>query len=112
MLTPSHFNGVFKGSPLRAASPYLTFLAIPNSLNHPRLGFVISRKSAKHATSRNRVRRVIREQFRLAQHRLPALDFVIIGKPQLDTLDNEALRQLVERLWHTLKRRYAKSLSD
>lgn len=112
LLTPSHFNCVFKGSPLRAASPHLTMLAVSNHLGHPRLGFVISRKSAKRAVTRNRVKRVIREYFRLTQHRLPPVDLVIIGKPGLDKLDNEALKKLVERQCHTLQRRYKKSLSD
>jgi ribonuclease P protein component len=51
-----------------------------NDLTFPRLGVVASRRVGK-AVLRNRIKRLIREAFRLAQHELPAgLDILCIPK--------------------------------
>jgi len=62
-----------------------------NGLAHPRLGLSVGRV-AGGAVDRNRVKRLVREAFRLEQHALPAgLDFVVSVrgplKPPSDTLD-------------------------
>lgn len=43
----------------------------------PRLGILISRRHARAATERNRIKRCIREAFRLEQERLGALDLLV-----------------------------------
>ena len=48
-----------------------------NDLNVARLGLIMSKKTAKLATQRNYMRRVMRELFRLNQHKLPTIDLVI-----------------------------------
>ena len=48
-----------------------------NDLNVARLGLIVSKKTAKLATQRNYMRRVMRELFRLNQHKLPTIDLVI-----------------------------------
>ena len=59
LLTPEHFKRVF-AEPVRAASPQITLLACPNSLEHPRLGLAVPKKALKRAVWRNRVKRVVR----------------------------------------------------
>ncbi len=49
----------------------------PNTLGTPRLGVVVAKKLAKHAVSRNLIKRLAREHFRHAQANLPDLDLVI-----------------------------------
>ncbi|KUE78201.1 ribonuclease P protein component [Aeromonas schubertii] len=104
LLTPDHFKRVF-AEPVRAASPQLTLLAVPNSLDHPRLGLAVPKKALKRAVWRNRVKRVVRESFRLKQHQLPAIDIVVIAKGGVREMDNEELFKLLEKLWRTLSRR-------
>ncbi|ENY72382.1 ribonuclease P protein component [Aeromonas diversa] len=104
LLTPDHFKRVF-AEPVRAASPQLTLLAVPNSLDHPRLGLAVPKKALKRAVWRNRVKRVVRESFRLKQHQLPAIDIVVIAKAGVREMDNEELFKLLEKLWRTLSRR-------
>ncbi len=111
MLTPAHFNSVFQGKPIRVASPHLTLLATPNQLDHPRLGFAVSKKAAKLAVQRNRIKRVIRDSFRLKQNHLPKVDIVVIGKGGVGTLDKLELQQMVSQLWHRLKKRCRASQS-
>jgi ribonuclease P protein component len=66
----------------RIASQHLVLRYRLNEANMPRLGLIVSKKTAKLAVQRNYMRRVLRELFRLNQHNLPALDLVIqVQKP-------------------------------
>ena len=49
----------------------------PRPLGPARLGILISIKHAARATVRNRIKRCIREAFRLEQERLGALDVLV-----------------------------------
>jgi len=49
----------------------------PEGNTEARLGLVVSKKQLKRAVDRNRVKRVVREQFRLRLAGLPALDLVV-----------------------------------
>lgn len=70
-----------------------------NELGAPRLGLAVAVKAAGNAVQRNRVRRVIRESFRLVQSRLPACDIVIGTRPKVGASDNAALRAALDSLW-------------
>ena len=57
------------------------------------------------AHDRNRLKRVIRESFRLHQHQLPNVDIVVIGKTNAERLTNTELFVLLDKLWKKLARR-------
>lgn len=105
LLTPENFKTVFK-NPLRAGSPQLTILACKNEFDHPRLGLVVPKKQVKLAVGRNKIKRVIRDNFRLSQHDLLPLDYVIIAKGGIGKLDNTELNKLTDKLWKKIARRY------
>ena len=93
LLTPNHFNFVFQ-QPQRAGTPQITILGRMNTLGHPRIGLTVAKKY-----ERNRIKRLTRESFRLSQHSLPAMDFVVIAKKGVQELDNRALTEILEKLW-------------
>jgi len=105
LLTPADFQNVFNNPPVKAVSNEFTFLAKPNERDYPRMGVTISKKVAKRAVDRNRIKRIIRETFRLKQHKLPGFDIIVIAKPGVTKLDNDALSDLLDYLWRKLSKR-------
>jgi ribonuclease P protein component len=77
----------------------MTLLAVANDDAGPRLGVVVSRKAARTAVARNRVKRQIRESFRQSQTALGSLDIVVIGRAGIATQGNRALARSLETLW-------------
>lgn len=74
------FDAVFEGRRRVRLGP-LTVFWKDNSLPHSRLGISISRKVGS-APVRNRIKRLLRESFRLGQHDAPAgYDLVIVVHP-------------------------------
>lgn len=98
LLTPSHFDYVFQ-QPQRASSPEITILGRLNELGYPRIGLAIAKKNVKRAHERNRIKRLMREYFRLHQHELPSMDFVILVRKGVVDLDNQEITETLGKLW-------------
>ncbi len=82
----------------------VTVRAIRNGSSLPRLGLIISKKSIRRAVDRNRVKRLVREGFRLCQTRLSGLDVVIMSRAGLGELPNPKLRAVLDKHWDALAR--------
>jgi len=111
LLKPDEYSRVFK-NPIRSSDRYLTILAVPSETEYARLGLAISKKNAKRAVDRNRIKRIIRESFRLVQHELPAIDLVIMAKPVTKSANNQQIHHSLQEHWNRLKKQCAKFSSD
>ena len=110
LLTPGQFQAVFS-KPIRFGSHHFTILIIPSKLSsdsdkNNRLGLAIAKKRVKLAVQRNRVKRIVRESFRLNQHKLPAIDMVVMVKSGIDQLDNQEINQQLEKIWRKIIQRH------
>ena len=110
LLTPGHFQSVFK-KPIRFGSRHFTILITPstlpdNSCKNNRLGLAIAKKRVKLAVQRNRIKRIIRESFRLNQHELPPIDMVVMVKSGIDQLDNKVINQELMKVWRKIIQRH------
>lgn len=61
----------------RFSSLHFQVLAKPGAQQYSRLAVIVSKKTARLATSRNYLKRVAREVFRMQQHELHGLDIVV-----------------------------------
>ncbi|AFP85614.1 ribonuclease P protein component [secondary endosymbiont of Heteropsylla cubana] len=98
LLTSNHFAFCFK-HPQRVSVTYIIILCRLNMLGYPRIGLTVAKKHVKYAHERNRIKRLTRESFRLVQHLLPPMDFVVIAKKGISNLDNRTLIKALEKLW-------------
>ena len=96
----------------RVADRYLTVLFGPAPGGQPRLGLAVSRRVSSRAVDRNRIKRQIRESFRLNRDLLPPVDIVVIPRPPARHASRQELRQALTRLWQrVLKQCERQSLS-
>ena len=107
LVTPDQYKRVFD-NPVKASSPNLTILARTSELDNIRLGLVVPKKVLKRAVDRNRIKRLTRNYFRLNQHTLPKLDYVVIAKGKIGELTNVDIVNLLEKLCTVISRRSRK----
>lgn len=105
LLTPKDYAGVFDNVQIRVPHRNFLILATLNTQGHARIGLVFSKKNLKLAVQRNRVKRRVRETFRL-QTDYPAMDIVVLGRRGLADVDNEVLNPLLDDLWSRLIRKH------
>ena len=105
LLEAAAYKSVFDDARLKVSRQQVLFLARPNDLVNPRLGLVIAKKNVRKANQRNRIKRIIRESFRLKQHRLSNIDTVVLARRGLDQLSNADLHTLFGQLWHQLQQK-------
>ncbi|HEV2702465.1 MAG TPA: ribonuclease P protein component [Steroidobacteraceae bacterium] len=81
----------------------------PNSLGLARLGMAVASKPFGGSVPRNRIRRLIRESFRLRQHELPNVDMVISARPRAREASAAELRASLDGLWDKVRVQCASS---
>ena len=112
LLTAESYQEVFNQAQ-RFGNRSFTVLAKENNLDHARLGLAISKKCAKKAVDRNRIKRLFRESFRLNQHTLPCVDIVVMCKSSALSLDNKEIHTQIETQWRYMRKNFlAETLSD
>ncbi|MCJ8169430.1 ribonuclease P protein component [Atopomonas sediminilitoris] len=104
LLTPRHFKTVFDGTTGKVPGKQVLLLARENQLDHPRIGFVIAKKSVRLAVQRNRLKRVIRDSFRRHQEQLVGWDIIVLARKGMADQDNDELHAHFVKLWKRLSK--------
>ncbi len=107
LLSGTQFDRVFRKNK-RSRDQFFIVLARPNQLPYARLGLAISRKAAGDAVPRNRLKRLIRESFRMLPVNDIGLDFVVMAKPGAATNGNDTLLKSLDKHWARVQRQCAK----
>jgi ribonuclease P protein component len=103
LVKSSEYQRVFGDKAQRISGGGLSILARGNHLDHPRLGIVVSSRVARTAVARNRIKRLVRESFRLQQARLKGWDVVVIARPDVVKQTNQELLACLEGHWKKLE---------
>lgn len=74
-------------------------LFLANGGSSARLGTAVAKKVLKRAVDRNRVKRLVRESFRLKQHDLAGLDLVVMCARGIDPSNKQQLRVSLDKHW-------------
>ena len=108
------FAAIHAAKVRREAGPLLVY-AIPNTLGHLRIGLSVARRVG-NAVARNRVKRRLREAFRLNRHEWPTgYDLLVVVRPHpLAEVEEYANRlgQAIEGLDQAWRKRMDKQAGD
>jgi ribonuclease P protein component len=90
------FDRVLSGRTVHLRYGCFRLYATPNNEESARLGLIVGKRQLKRAVDRNRVKRVLRETFRINRSQLPGFDIVV----QLaDTRSTEPLVVQAMTMW-------------
>ena len=98
LLSPKDYKPVFDNSRYKVSTKQFLLLATASQARRPRLGLVIAKKHVSKAVQRNRLKRVLRESFRLRQSEIPLIDIVVLARKDADKLAPLELRKMIDRL--------------
>ena len=87
----------------RLGDGFFGAVAHSNTVGRARLGMAVAVRTAGNSVQRNRIRRIIRESFRLHQHRLPAVDLIVSARAKARGAAPQALRSSLAALWDKVK---------
>jgi ribonuclease P protein component len=107
---PEEFRRVFERRRFDSDLVLIVY-GVENNCAHSRLGISVARKKVRAAHARNRIKRLIREAFRLSKAELPTgIDLVVVPRGVNASL--AAVRHSLVSLSHRVARRLNKSRSS
>lgn len=83
---------------------FLLLLYVENAINSPRLGVIVAKKRVRRAVGRNRIKRLVRESFRLHQHAIKSCDIVILARDGIADQPNAVILAELEKKWQKLSK--------
>jgi ribonuclease P protein component len=107
LLKAAEFKAVFQ-QPIRSGDESFRILARVNGIDRHRLGMAVAKKNCAKAVGRNRIKRVIRENFRqlmAGQSPDQALDIVVLPTAAATNQSNKTLDKSLFAHWQRLIRK-------
>ena len=79
LLRPSEFSTALRGKRVGRGAFFMLsrYIHYSSPSNTARLGLIIAKRNAQRASSRNAIKRVIRESFRARREQLPPGDYIV-----------------------------------
>jgi len=108
LLNSNDFKQVFDNAKIKVSNAEVLILACPSQNSHPRLGLIIAKKNVRLAVQRNRIKRIIRDGFRVNQHDLKNLDIIVLAKRGIDKFDNPLIHSKMDKLWRKVAQKAAR----
>ena len=100
LLKKNDFDNVFNQAK-KIVTPEFIILYRDNVVGHARLGMALSKKRIAKSHDRNRVKRLLRETFRI-NAQLPAIDIVVLAKPGAGKVQNSMIFTNIGQAWDKL----------
>ena len=88
LLDSKAFEHVFGKPDFRVSNKYFLIIGCWTEQEHPRLGIIVAKKNIARANQRNRIKRLLREVFRLRKNALTPIDLVVMTRKGLEDLEN------------------------
>jgi ribonuclease P protein component len=106
--TAESFQQVFKNAK-RFKTLGITVLTHRNHLTFSRIGISVPKRQVPRAVDRNKIRRHIRESFRIRKQQLTVnLDIVFLAYSEILEKNNDEIRTCLDFLWEKLNSFYEK----
>lgn len=88
LLDSRDYAHVFSNPDFRVSNQYLLILGRRTDMNSGRVGVIVAKKNIGKASQRNRIKRLIREAFRMRKADFKRLDLVVMARQGLQSLEN------------------------
>jgi len=102
LTSPHDFKHVFKNANKLNFKGFTVYV-LRNGQTQSRLGLAISKKSAKKAVSRNLIKRIIRDSFRIRREELPGWDIIFVSRFAAAQMTRLELRTSISKVWKRLE---------
>jgi ribonuclease P protein component len=101
LLNPASYAAVFDGCSEKASNKIGTLLSVETTLPEARIGIIVAKRQIKRASQRNRVKRLVREDFRLRSFEQSA-DYVFLARHSCTGLSKKQFSYELDSLWRKL----------
>ena len=101
LLDAASYAAVFDGCSEKASNRIGTLLSIKTTRPKPRIGIIVAKRQIKQATQRNRVKRLVREDFRLRSFEQSA-DYIFLARHSCTGLSKKQFSYELDSLWQKL----------
>jgi ribonuclease P protein component len=88
------------------ADAFFSLSVLANHESYPRLGLSIATRTFGTAVSRNRIKRLARESFRLNQHSLPPVDVTVSAREAARAATLKDLRASLDQHWKSITQQW------
>lgn len=85
--------------PIKSTDRFFTLLVRKNDYSYSRLGLVIAKKNIKKAVTRNLIKRLVRENFRLQQYLLKNMDIIVLARADAVNASPILLKKSLNKHW-------------